>query len=253
MLDFHLYANRLFRSTLTVVTLMSISFFGVVYMVALFYQDGLGYSAFTSGLNVFPQAVGIFVGGQVVTRVLYRRFGPRRIMVTGALLTGSMMIVLSTFGSDTNLWTIRPVAFLMGVGMSGIFLPSQAASFATVRPAQIARGTTLFQSQQRLGAALGVAGITTVAAAVGFTHVVNGRVEPNLRAYHVAFLSAAVVMLITAASALLVSDADAIETMTRVRPRDVPTPARADVPGEVEGAMSPQRQGAARSVLHEEV
>jgi EmrB/QacA subfamily drug resistance transporter len=219
MLDFHLYSNRLFRSTLTVVTLMSVSFFGVVYMVALFYQDGLGYSAFVSGLNVFPQAVGIFLGGQLVTRVLYRRFGPRRIMVTGALLTGSMMLVLSTFGPSTDLWTIRPVAFFMGVGMSGIFLPSQTASFATVPSAQIARGTTLFQSQQRLGAALGVAGITTVAAAVGFTHVVHGHVEPNLRAYRVGFLTAAIVMLITAASALLVSDTDAAETMIRVKPK----------------------------------
>ena len=32
MLDLRLYANRLFRSTLTAVTLMSISFFGVVYL-----------------------------------------------------------------------------------------------------------------------------------------------------------------------------------------------------------------------------
>jgi len=76
MLDLRLYANRLFRSTLTAVTLMSVSFFGVVYLVALFYQYGLGYSALQSGLLVFPQAVGVFLGGQTVTRVLYRQLGP---------------------------------------------------------------------------------------------------------------------------------------------------------------------------------
>jgi EmrB/QacA subfamily drug resistance transporter len=221
MLDLRLYANRLFRSTLTVVTLMSISFFGVVYLVALFYQYGLGYSALDSGLLVFPQAIGIFMGGQLVTRVLYRRFGPRRIMFAGALLTASMMALLTTVGPGTSAWTIRSISFLLGMGMSAIFLPSQTASFATVPPARIARGTTLFQSQQRLGAALGVAGITTVATAVGTTHVVGGHLEPNLAAYRIGLLSAALVMLGAALAALYVSDADAAETMSRSRPEEV--------------------------------
>jgi EmrB/QacA subfamily drug resistance transporter len=221
MLDLHLYANRLFRSTLTAVTLMSISFFGVVYLVALFYQYGLGYSALDSGLLVFPQAIGIFTGGQLVTRLLYRRFGPRRIMFTGALLTASMMASLATVGPGTSVWTIRSISFLLGMGMSLIFLPSQTASFATVPTARIARGTTLFQSQQRLGAALGVAGITTVATAVGTTHVVGGHLEPNLTAYRVGLLAAALVMLGAALAALYVNDADAAETMSRGRPAEV--------------------------------
>jgi EmrB/QacA subfamily drug resistance transporter len=221
MLDLRLYANRLFRSTLTAVTLMSISFFGVVYLVALFYQYGLGYSALESGLLVFPQAIGIFMGGQLITRVLYRRFGPRRIMFVGALLTASMMALLTTVGPGTSAWTIRSISFLLGMGMSAIFLPSQTASFATVPPARIARGTTLFQSQQRLGAALGVAGITTVATAVGTNHVVGGHMEPNLTAYRVGLLSAALVMLGTAIAALYVSDADAAETMSRHRQEEV--------------------------------
>lgn len=110
---------------------------------------------------------------------------------------------------------LTPISFFLGAGMSAIFLPSQTASFATVPPARIARGTTLFQSQQRLGAALGVAGITTVATAVGTTHMVRGHLEPNLTAYRVGLLSAALVMLGTAVAALYVSDADAAETMSR--------------------------------------
>jgi EmrB/QacA subfamily drug resistance transporter len=224
MLDLRLYANRLFRATLTSVTLMSISFFGVVYLVALFYQYGLGYSALQSGLLVFPQAIGIFAGGQLVTRVLYRRVGPRRLMMVGGIVTASMMALLATVGPATSPWTIRTIAFFLGAALSWIFLPSNTASFATVSPARIARGTTLFQSQQRLGAALGVAGITTVATAVGTTHLVHGRVEPNLTAYRVGLLVAAGVMLCAGVSALLVSDADAMETMRRplIEPEAVP-------------------------------
>ena len=136
-------------------------------------------------------------------------------MVAGALLSSSMMALLATVGPGTSVWTIRTISFFLGTGMSGIFLPSQTASFATVPPARIARGTTLFQSQQRLGAALGVAGITTVAAAVGTTRVVGGHLEPNLTSYRVGLLSAALVMLGTAVAALFVSDADAAVTMSR--------------------------------------
>jgi EmrB/QacA subfamily drug resistance transporter len=215
MLDFRMYGNRLFRSTLSTITLMSISFFGVVYMVALFYQYGLGYSALRSGLLVFPQAIGIFAGGQLITRVLYRKIGPRRLMIAGGVVTASMISLLSTVGPATNLWTIRCIAFFLGAALSWVFLPSNAASFATVPSAQIARGTTLFQSQQRLGGALGVATITSVVTGVGTTHFVHGHLQPNLTAYRVGFLFAALIMLCTAASALLVRDVDAVETMAR--------------------------------------
>ncbi|MDA8044233.1 MAG: DHA2 family efflux MFS transporter permease subunit [Actinomycetota bacterium] len=224
MLDLRLYRDRLFRTTLTSVTLMSVSFFGVVYMVALFYQYGLGYSALQSGLLVFPQAIGIFASGQLITRVLYRRFGPRRLMVVGGIVTASMMALLATVGPSTSPWTIRTFAFFLGAALAWIFLPSNTASFATVRPDQIARGTTLFQSQQRLGAALGVAGITTVATAVGTTHLVGGRVQPHLAAYRVGLLVAAVVMVGSGLSALFVRDRDALETMRRpvTEPHEVP-------------------------------
>jgi uncharacterized integral membrane protein len=56
-----------------------------------------------------------------------------------------------------------------------------------------------------------------VVAAIGTTHVVDGRVKPHLVAYRAGFVVAAVVMLVGAATALVVRDADAAETM---RPRD---------------------------------
>jgi len=136
-------------------------------------------------------------------------------MIAGAVLTGSMMALLATVGPGSSVWTIRTISFFLGMGMSGIFLPSQIASFATVPPARIGRGTTLFQSQQRLGAALGVAGITTVATAVGTTHLVGGHVEPNLNAYRAGLLAAALVMVGTAVAGFFVSDVDAAETMHR--------------------------------------
>jgi EmrB/QacA subfamily drug resistance transporter len=220
MLDLRLYANHLFCSTLTVVTLMSVSFFGVVYLASLFYQYGLGLSPQESGLNVFPQAVGVTIAAPIIARRLYPRLGPRRIMVTGATLAATMMALLATVGPQTNPWVVRSIALFLGMGIAGIFMPVQTASLATIRPAKIGRASALLNSQQRLGGAIGVAAVTTVVTAIGTTHVVNGQVEPHLVAYRAGFLVAAAVMLVAAATSLAVRDADAAETM-RPRERDV--------------------------------
>jgi len=58
-----------------------------------------------------------------------------------------------------------------------------------------------------LGSVLSIFGPTTLNA--------SGTVEPNLVAYHAAFLAAAVLALIAACIALTVSDRDAAVTMRR--------------------------------------
>jgi EmrB/QacA subfamily drug resistance transporter len=213
MLDLRLYGNHLFRSTLTVVTLMSVSFFATIYLLALFYQDGLGWSAQTSGLNVFPQAVGAAIGAPIAARKLYPRLGPRRIIACGAFITATATALYATVGPATSLWTVRSIALLLGLGMGAIGLPAQTASFATIAPPKIGRASTLFTSQQRLGSAIGVAGITTIVTAVGTTQIMHGDVQPNLLSYRIGFLVASAVMFVNVAAALVINDADAAETM----------------------------------------
>jgi EmrB/QacA subfamily drug resistance transporter len=215
MLDLRLYKNGLFESTLNVLTLMALGFFGVIYLLALFYQNGLGLSATQSGLNVFPEAVGVMISSQLVTRYLYPTFGPRRVMAAGCLLAGSMMAVLSLVDGTTSLWVVRLVMLILGFGLAGIFIPSQAAAFTKIAPTQIGEASTLFNTQVRIGSAAGVAIAATVAAAVGMTHLRNGVVVPNLHAYHVAFLVAAAITGFGAIAALRIKDSDAAETMVK--------------------------------------
>ncbi|MGX7679936.1 DHA2 family efflux MFS transporter permease subunit [Jatrophihabitans sp. DSM 45814] len=219
MLDLRLYANRLFNSTLLVLTLMSVGFFGVLYLVALFFQDGLGLSALESGLNTFPEAIGVMVMSQVVTRRLYPALGPRRIMCAACILVAAMMALLSLVGTGTNLWLIRLIMFVLGMGLSGIFIPAQAAGFATVAPEKLGRATTLFNTQSRLGSAVGVALIATIAVALNPTHVVDGQVVPHLVAYRAGFLAAAAITLLGALAALTIKDVDAAATIVPRKPK----------------------------------
>jgi hypothetical protein len=126
--------------------------------------------------------------------------------------------------------------FVAGFAMAHVFVPSQAAGFATISPAATGRASTLFNALRQLGSAVGVALLTTVVATVGPTHIVDGRTVPNLAAYHIAFLVAAATALVAAVCALTISDAEAAPTIVpRQRRRAVPA-TRSEAPQPVPAA-----------------
>ena len=104
---------------------------------------------------------------------------------------------------------------MCGYSMAHVFIPAQAAGFATISPADTARASTLFNALRQLGSAVGVALLSTVVAEVGPLRTVAGRTLPNLTSYHDAFLAAAGVAILAAGCALTISDADAAGTMVR--------------------------------------
>jgi EmrB/QacA subfamily drug resistance transporter len=224
LVDLRLYANRLFRTTTVVMLFAQAGFLGTLYLVALFFQDGLGLSALESGLLTFPEAIGVMAGSQLVTRVLYPVLGPRRVMRIGLPVVVAAMAGLALVGVDTNLWLIRLDMFFLGAGMSHVFIPAQAAAFATLTPGETGRASMLFNTQRQISSAVGVAVLTTVLAAVGTVSRVAGRLVPDLTAYHAAFLVAASFAVLALLATRGIDDAEAAATFHYHGPA---TPARA--------------------------
>jgi Na+/melibiose symporter-like transporter len=125
------------------------------------------------------------------------------------------MAGMAAIGVGTSLWWARALMLVIGMGMSCVFIPAQAASFATISAERTGRASTLFNASRQLGGAVGVAFLTTVLAAVGPTRISFGHIVPNLTAYHAGFLAAAAVAVVAAFTAFTVNDADAVHTMVR--------------------------------------
>ena len=215
LIDIRLLGNRLFRSCNGVMVLAAASFIGTLYVVSLFFQDGRGLSALGSGLSTFPEALGVMAGAQLASRVLYPVLGPRRNIALGLLGVTVSIGLMSLVGSQTSLWWMRLLMFCLGVAMGQVFVPAQAAAFATISSEATGRASTMFNVVRQLGSAFGVALFTTAIVAVGATTTVAGQVTPNLAAYHVAFLVAAGLAAVGAVVALTIHDADAAATMVR--------------------------------------
>ena len=215
LIDLRLLGNRLFRSTNGVMILASASFIGTLYVVSLFFQDGRGMSALAAGLSTFPEALGVMAGAQLASRVLYPVLGPRRNIALGLLGVTVSIGLMSLVGAQTSLWWMRLLMFCLGFAMGQVFVPAQAAAFATISPEATGRASTVFNVIRQLGSAFGVAVLTTAVVAVGTTKVVDGRVTPDLAGYHAAFLVAAALAAVGIVVALTIHDADAAATMIR--------------------------------------
>lgn len=212
MVQLSVLGNRLFRAVTATSLFASAGFVGVLFLVPLFLQAGRGATPLSSGLTTFPEAIGVVCSTQLVAR-LYPRIGPRRLMAWGLTGVAFMMALLCTIDLETSAWVVRALMFLIGVGMAYVFLPGQAAAFATISREQTGRAATLSSMQRQLGGALGVAVLSSVLAAVGPERIGVGGVQPHLAAYRAAFLTAAGLAIVASFIARRVPDEDAVETM----------------------------------------
>jgi EmrB/QacA subfamily drug resistance transporter len=227
MVDLRLLGNRLFRAGNGVMVLASIAFLGTLYVISLYYQDGRGLDPLASGLSTFPEAFGVMAGAQLASRVLYPWLGPRRHITIGLTGTAVSIGLLALLGPQSSLWWARLLMLTLGLSMAQVFVPTQAASFATITPASTGRASTMFNAIRQLGGAIGVAALTSVIVAIGPVHLVAGHPVANLNAYRAAFLAAAAICLCGVAWSLSIHDADAAATIVRRR-QPGPEPARGD-------------------------
>jgi EmrB/QacA subfamily drug resistance transporter len=223
MVDLRLLTNRLFRASDGVIVLGSLAFLGTLYVVSLYYQNGRGLSPLASGLSTFPEALGVMLGAQVASRVLYPILKPRKHITLGLSCTALSIGLLALLGNDSSLWWARVLMFALGLSMAQVFVPTQATAFATISPADTGRASTMFNAFRQLGGAVGVALFTSVIVAVGATHLVSGRVVANTSSYRAAFLVAAAVCALAIFAALRISDEEAADTVPARRRR---TPAK---------------------------
>jgi EmrB/QacA subfamily drug resistance transporter len=216
-INLRLLSNRLFATATGVYGLGSIAYLGALFLAALFFQNALGFSALQCGLMMLPSAMGVMVGGQIVTRALYQRIGPRKVIATGLLVVAWSLAAMAYVGAETSYWLIALTLLGLGLGISFAFVSSQASSMATITKTDTGKASTIFNASKQLGGAIGVALLNTVLVATNpaQAHQHDRSTITGTASYHDGFLVAAVVALIAMLVALTIRDADAASTLTQ--------------------------------------
>jgi EmrB/QacA subfamily drug resistance transporter len=141
-----------------------IGFTGIWLVLALFWQDGLGYSPLRSGLAVTPFALGVAASALIAGR-LVSRFG-RWLTVCGltAMVVGLVMtaLVLRHTTGEATAWAVVGPLLVAGLGGGMVTSPNMTLTLQAVpvRVAGAAGGAV--QTAQRIGAAIGTATLATI-------------------------------------------------------------------------------------------
>jgi EmrB/QacA subfamily drug resistance transporter len=169
-----------------------IGFTGIWLVLALFFQDGLGYSPLRSGLAVTPFALGVAVSAVLAGR-LVSRVG-RWLTVTGLTMTAVGLavtaLVLRHVGGDQAAWAAAGPLLLGGLGGGMVTSPNVTLTLESV-PVQMAGAAGgALQTAQRIGSAIGTALLASV-----FYRVLTGSGHDYPRAVSDALLCACGLML----------------------------------------------------------
>ncbi|MFF9016480.1 MFS transporter [Streptomyces sp. NPDC014870] len=169
--------------------LMVAALFSFQVLVALHLQKVLGYGAAETGLAMLPAAAIIGAVSLGVSARLNARFGERAVLLTGLGLLVVMLGLLTRVPVNASYVTdLLPVMLLAaGFGLALPALTSLGMSGAKEEDAGLASG--LFNTTQQIGMALGIAVLSTLAAARTETLTATGRpaAEALTGGYHLAF------------------------------------------------------------------
>ncbi len=144
--------------------LMGAAVFSQFFLLTLYMQQVLHYSALQTGVAYVALTLSIIVFANVA-QALALRVGIRRLLPIGLLLVAAGLALYARLPVDGHyFWDLFPAFLLSGIGMAFGFIPMTIGALAGVghKDAGIASG--LINTSQQVGGSIGVAAATTIAA-----------------------------------------------------------------------------------------
>ena len=207
LMPFSIFRVRTVAGANVVGWLLGAVIFANFFLLTLYVQNVLGYSALKAGVT-FVATAGTAVISAGVAQALTTRFGPKPIIVAGlALLTGAMIWYSQVPVHGSYVPDLLPGYLMVGVGIALAYVPVSIASLAGVAEREAGLASGLINTSQQIGGAVGVAVASTVFTSRFNTLVHDGKPLPTAltSGYGAAFWALAVfgVLAIVAALTLI--------------------------------------------------
>ncbi len=156
LIDLSLLKNFNFGMSNLVLFIFGMGMFGSTFLLPLYLQNGLGYTAFQAGSLFLPVGIIMAVAGPVAGR-LSDKTNPKILALFGIIVLSLSLFVnqfLSLF-SETS--SIMVSLYLRGIGMGFIFTPLSALSLSEIPRERMAQASGLFNVLRQIGGSFGVA------------------------------------------------------------------------------------------------
>ncbi len=160
LVDLHILKDRNFRTGCFMIALLGMCIYITIAILPLYYQEILGYTAFTAGLVVGPRGIGSFIGSPIIG-VLGSRIDNRKLLCAGFLGFAVCSFIFGTVNLSIGPYTLLIPITLTGFALSFVFVPLATMTTRTIRNQEMGNATGLFNMLRNIGGSVGIAMATT--------------------------------------------------------------------------------------------
>jgi MFS transporter, DHA2 family, methylenomycin A resistance protein len=156
MLPLGLFRSTTFSSATAVGLLINVAFYGLIFVLSLFFQRGQHLSPLRAGLEFAPMTAAVMAANLLARRPT-ARLGPWPVIAIGAILMGLGLVAL--LGTNTGSSFAAMVIQLLAIGFGlGLIVPTMtSALLGSVDPARSGVASGTLNSARQVGSVIGVA------------------------------------------------------------------------------------------------
>jgi EmrB/QacA subfamily drug resistance transporter len=169
LVDLRIFRRRTLAGANLIGFILGTMVFGMFFLLSLYMQQVLGFSALETGLGYLAIALtAVVVAG--ISQALVTRLGVKPVLTFGMLLLGVGLAFFTQISANGSYFVdLFPGFLLIGIGLGFSFVPISIAALAGVTGKEAGLASGLINTNQQIGGALGLAILTTVAT----THTDN--------------------------------------------------------------------------------
>ena len=163
LLPMRVLAERNRAGALLIMLCIATGLFGVFFFLTLFIQTVLGYSPIRAGVAFLPFAVGVVIGSGLASP-LVARIGPRPLIVAGAAMVTGGMFWYSRLTEHAGYAShLLGPTLVSSFGLGLVFVPLALVALYKVAEQDSGVASSLLNTAQQVGGAIGLALLGTVA------------------------------------------------------------------------------------------
>jgi len=154
--NIRLFADKVFAAGTLVGSVMFAMLMSLTFLLPVFMQELLGFTAVQSGIALMPRSLVMMVAMPVVGR-LYNRVSPRLTVAFGVVLFSASAYMMSHYTLETSQADVMAVLVIQGVAFACLFIPLTTVALASIPRHKLADATGLNSLLRQIGGSLGLA------------------------------------------------------------------------------------------------
>ncbi len=167
--------DQSFTSATAIGGILGMGLYGSLFLLPLFLQNQLGYSAMLSGEALIPRSLAMAVVMPIGGRI-YNRVGPKLLVGSGLAVSAYSFWALAQLTPQVGFWDIFFPQMWQGVGFALIFVALSTAALATIPRPQMTQATGLYNVVRQVFGSVGIAlSATALTRAIARNHTILGQ------------------------------------------------------------------------------